>query len=92
MRELVLNVQKAPRLFRDEQSWGFLSSCCTVTNMRKKRGKLQEDEVRYIESILDEDIMEALGELESNNRLYLHGMFEQVTALVDYVKSQRQEF
>lgn len=74
---------------------------------------LEEDEVRYIEGILDddlefctetksekelsatasyEDIMEALGELESNNRLYLHGMFEQVIALVDYVKSQRQEF
>lgn len=81
--------------------------------MRKKRGKLQEDEVRYIEGILDEaldfctetksekerpatasyeDIMEALGELESNNRLYLHGMFEQVIAFVDYIKSQRQEF
>ena len=35
-----------------------------------------------------EDIMNALEELEEGNRAYLNGMFKQVTALVDYVKSQ----
>lgn len=33
--------------------------------------------------------MKALEELEEGNRAYLHGMFEQVIALVEYVKSQR---
>ena len=35
-----------------------------------------------------EDIMKALEELEEGNRAYLNGMFKQVIALVDYVKSQ----